>query len=734
MAALLLLLCCIEVLGALSQNTTSTNGGLNVTERDLSSTPVDPALSTPAGVTPEASSSVSVPSTTTAVSSGPTASTSSDLHTTAPSMLFYFKSCLPITMVTGGLIIVCTILLLSTLLLAWKVCLLSSRVKALSSNADLISNSEYWMGTAKKNKNKSEPEAQETSVLMASVSATQEDEGEKANAKEQKGEGTKKEVNGESEKKDDCGGEKSSSKTQEDVTNTAAKSEDSECTLFFPTLCSQTSLSHCPSCFKKDAVHEKKKNPNNSCLLRLSFSRHVLLKLPPNEALLELLLVLLLGLHALAVCPSVCSCSRSHREVDCSWRGLRQLPDDLQHNIHSLNVSHNRFHSLDGQLTTYTHLRYLDLSHNRLSSLPAKLPRSLWHLNAASNRLQLLGKNDTVYQWNLRTLDLSNNKLERAIFINNTLINLCTLNLSHNHFWTLPTNLPAHLETIDLSHNLLVRVLPGSLDRLPRLTHFFLQTNRFSTLPFGALDRLTSLRFIHLGNNPWACHLFANISYLLSWTQHTPARVLGCPCHTQPVCGGVRPGKTGGWHFASYNHPPLAASAQELSSPPPETSVTGWWYKSVSAVQSTTHTSSVDTPHHAFTATTLKTSTLIPRSKNVHPAAAGRMFHTDSYLISDTEQAVHSTSSSTFPLSDTSFISQTPIRTDTMVSMDRFFTTESPSIQTKKTTTLRTRSVRRKNQSLPDSVSNNRPPLSTCCFSLPLLLNLGLLFFILQVV
>ncbi|XP_044079424.1 oligodendrocyte-myelin glycoprotein-like isoform X2 [Siniperca chuatsi] len=462
--------------------------------------------------------------------------------------------------------------------------------------------------------------------------------------------------------------------------------------------------------------------------------RHVILKLSPNEALLELLLVLLLGLHVLAVCPSMCSCSRSHREVDCSWRGLRQLPDGLQHNMRSLNLSHNRFHNLDGQLTAYTHLRFLDMSHNRLSHLPTGLPRSLWHLYAASNRLQLLDKNDTVYQWNLRILDLSNNKLERAIFINNTLTNLCTVNLSHNHFWTLPTNMPVHLETIDLSHNLLVKVLPGSLDRLLRLTHFYLHANRFSTLPFGVLDKMTSLRVITLGDNPWACHLYADITYLLSWTQHTPARVLGCPCHTQPVCGGVHPGRTRGWHFASYNLPPLAASAM-----PSQASVTGWWYLSVSALLSTPHTPKETTQHHPFTATPISISTLPPRSTGTrltinHLSAAEHMLHTDSHLISGTEEAsptdsLHNTHTSFF--SDTSFITETPIRADMTLATDRFFTTESSSVQTKKTTTLRTRSVRRQNQSLPSGVSNSSPALATCS-SLPFLHNLGLLSLILQ--
>ncbi|XP_037603754.1 oligodendrocyte-myelin glycoprotein-like isoform X2 [Sebastes umbrosus] len=457
--------------------------------------------------------------------------------------------------------------------------------------------------------------------------------------------------------------------------------------------------------------------------------RHALLKLPPNEALLELLLVLLLGSHVLAVCPSMCSCGRSHREVDCSWRGLRQLPEGLQHNMRSLNLSHNRLHDLEGRLTAYTHLRVLDLSHNRLSCLPAGLPRSLWQLYAASNRIRLLDKNDTVHQWNLRLLDLSDNKLERAIFINNTLINLSTLNLSHNHFWTLPTNMPTHLENIDMSHNLLVKVVPGSLDRLLRLTIFYLHANRFSTLPVGVFDKMTSIRVITLGDNPWACHLYAEISYLVSWTQHTPARVLGCPCHTQPVCGGVRPGRNGGWHFASYNLPPLAASAQDLSSTPPEAGVTGWWYLSVSAPQSTLEETS-NTQHHLFTATPVGISTLRPRSTHLtinqlsasaSPAAAEHMLHTDSNLISDSLHTISDTSS----VSDTNFITEMTLATD------RFFTTESPSVQTKKTTTLRTRSVRRKNQSLPNGISNSGPTPATCS-SLPFLQNLGLLSLILQ--
>ncbi|XP_028323007.1 oligodendrocyte-myelin glycoprotein isoform X2 [Gouania willdenowi] len=427
-------------------------------------------------------------------------------------------------------------------------------------------------------------------------------------------------------------------------------------------------------------------------------TRRVFLGLSLSEALLEVLLVLCQWLRVDAVCPTVCSCSPSHREVDCSWRALKLLPNGLQHNLRSLNLSHNRFHDLDNQLTVYTHLRILDLSHNRLSRLPADLPRSLWQLHASTNRVPLLDKNDTVYQWNLRVLDLSHNKLERAIFINNTLSNLRTLNLSHNHLWTLPTNLPAHLESIDLSNNLLIKVLPGSLDRLPGLTHFYLHANRFTALPFAALDKLTSLRIITLEGNPWGCHLHADIAYLLSWSQRSSALILGCPCHTQTVCGGVRPSRTGRWHFGSYNSPPLAAGAQEMSSsPPPEGIVTMFWF-------------------HKIPTQAIITSSLTPQpeetrqSLHFHLAPASttdkdHMWHTS---LTSPANALHTAGTSS--TSDTGLIRDTITdRDDSTLATAWVFITENPSLQTKKTTTLRTRSVRRNNHSFPSGGKNNSP-------------------------
>lgn len=213
---------------------------------------------------------------------------------------------------------------------------------------------------------------------------------------------------------------------------------------------------------------------------------------------------------------------------------------------------------LGSQLSHYAHLRTLDLSYNRLESLPPSLPRSLWDIRATGNHLRTLDKNDTAYHWNLKVLDLSVNELERVVFINNTLPSLKALNLSHNRFWTVPTNMPHNLESIDLSHNYLAQILPGSLDRLPRLVQFYLHANRFSWLSEGIFDKLKVLEVITLGDNPWACEEEENVTRLLTWAAQTNATVLGCPCYTKPICGQsnkAAPGRE--WHSVLFTEPTL---------------------------------------------------------------------------------------------------------------------------------------------------------------------------------
>lgn len=140
----------------------------------------------------------------------------------SPSNLINMKHCLPVLMVSGGLIIACAILLISTLILAWKVCHLSGRLKALASNDDLISSSDFWTGTSKRAKGKAEDK--EDSVLLCELDQKQ---GETVDVKEESvvANGDKKMEEEEKEKEKEAGEAKqavaaeqsSSTKPQEDA-------------------------------------------------------------------------------------------------------------------------------------------------------------------------------------------------------------------------------------------------------------------------------------------------------------------------------------------------------------------------------------------------------------------------------------------------------------------------------------------------------------------------------------
>ncbi|NXT81964.1 OMGP protein, partial [Zapornia atra] len=248
-----------------------------------------------------------------------------------------------------------------------------------------------------------------------------------------------------------------------------------------------------------------------------------------------LLVLLVFVPTVLGICPSNCTCSGNDRNVDCSGRNLTVLPDGLQDNITYLNLSFNQFIDLDHQLTRFTNLRTLDISNNWLKNIPAHLPKSLWELYAINNNIKVLQKLDTAYQWNLKVLDVSRNMVERAVLINNTLSSLKFLNLSSNKLWTVPTNMPYNIETVDLSNNFLSQILPGTLLRLQHLTSLYLHNNKFTYIPDKAFDQLFQLQVVTLYNNPWSCGDKQNIPYLLKWVQGTAASVLGAPCANQSV-------------------------------------------------------------------------------------------------------------------------------------------------------------------------------------------------------
>lgn len=101
------------------------------------------------------------------------------LPATTPYNSFIFKKeYFTALVVVGGLILACTFLLISTLVLAVKVCQLSRRVRMLSGHSDLMSAATNWKENSKKKENKSKTDAKETTELMADFNQTRDKTGD----------------------------------------------------------------------------------------------------------------------------------------------------------------------------------------------------------------------------------------------------------------------------------------------------------------------------------------------------------------------------------------------------------------------------------------------------------------------------------------------------------------------------------------------------------------------------
>ncbi|XP_029925055.1 uncharacterized protein LOC115371718 [Myripristis murdjan] len=183
----LLLLCCIKIMAAPLYGA----DGMSSTTDSGSSTDGDPtAIATTELSSVSTTNTVLSTRIPTQLSEGSTSSTTDShttvSHTAAASVhtppqsttsspvvwLFDRKSGFIILTVTGSLIILCTLLLVSTVTLACKVCHLRRQV---NNSADLISNHEYWMGTAQRNGGKSETDVRESTILLSQFTQAEED-------------------------------------------------------------------------------------------------------------------------------------------------------------------------------------------------------------------------------------------------------------------------------------------------------------------------------------------------------------------------------------------------------------------------------------------------------------------------------------------------------------------------------------------------------------------------------
>lgn len=210
------------------------------------------------------------------------------------------------------------------------------------------------------------------------------------------------------------------------------------------------------------------------------------------------------GSGELTKCPWACSCTGL--SVDCSHRGLTQVPRNLppdaervdlqgnnltvvfetdfegMSNLRILQLMDNQIHTIErGAFQDLTSIERLRLNNNQLRHLPDLLFGNMPHLirlDLSHNQLQVIGRKSLRGTPALKTLQLDNNHLtcidEVAI---SSLKELEILTLNNNNLTSLPQDLFAELyrlRTLKLSDNNLIcdchlSWLARWLRRFPRL-------------------------------------------------------------------------------------------------------------------------------------------------------------------------------------------------------------------------------------------------------------------------
>lgn len=176
-------------------------------------------------------------------------------------------------------------------------------------------------------------------------------------------------------------------------------------------------------------------------------------------------------------------------------------------------------------------LHTLSLQENKLTSVPSGLPKTIRSLHLNRNRISSVPRNSLEPLKNIVNLDLHHNSITTSSIEENAFSALTTLrylDLSNNDLERVPSGLPESLTELFLHHNNieLINSLPyEKVSRLsmnlPLLRHLDLSHNLLKRVQPESLDNFYNLKTVVLHNNPWQCD--CDLRYLKRWLKRTNA-------------------------------------------------------------------------------------------------------------------------------------------------------------------------------------------------------------------
>ncbi|XP_062620786.1 leucine-rich repeat-containing protein 24-like [Saccostrea cucullata] len=186
--------------------------------------------------------------------------------------------------------------------------------------------------------------------------------------------------------------------------------------------------------------------------------------------------------------------------ANCSARGLKFIPYDLQHNIASLDLQHNNLGIIEeNAFVKYDQLYSLNLENNSITEVKDnafQLLRRLKYLNLSRNKLKTVPSGAFSDLPSLHLLNLRGNMIS---------------SINDNAFVKLHS-----LKELNLDGNYIENIAPDAFKGLNFLQVMDLQNNALRTLTEGVVQHLTHrMKAWRLYNNPWYCD--CKIGWLYSY-------------------------------------------------------------------------------------------------------------------------------------------------------------------------------------------------------------------------
>ncbi|XP_007429246.2 leucine-rich repeats and immunoglobulin-like domains protein 3, partial [Python bivittatus] len=204
-------------------------------------------------------------------------------------------------------------------------------------------------------------------------------------------------------------------------------------------------------------------------------------------------------------CPAPCRCLGER--LDCSRLRLRKVPELLPSGTVQLDLSHNRFSSINSSSLSHLYkLREIKLNHNELEAIPNLGPISvnITFLSLTNNKIMKILPEELKLFQSLETLDLSNNNISVLEMGSFPPLVLKNLHINNNRIVSLEPgifdNLASTLQVLKLNRNR-ISAIPQKMFKLPHLQHLEMNRNRIKKIDGLTFQGLPSLKSLKIQKN-----------------------------------------------------------------------------------------------------------------------------------------------------------------------------------------------------------------------------------------